>query len=362
MNIIRIIAVFVFAIIISHTKAQVLSSANFIKGGKSDAIKIVSSYLLPVEKSLCFNGINSKLLLFKKSEDLHFGIGINLTSSFINNQDYTYDVNDLNLSEFEASNSQYTVAQTLSGNENTIGLQTKDTYKVPSTTFPFYKEVPILSFNSPKGNNIGVVPVPTINIFAEKQGNMFGINLLPPLKISESSIGLFEIGIDFQHNLKSSLGFLSNFWADIYLSTGYTFTKLSYYLDINPNQDALNFSVQSDNGPYDNQKLQINANSIPIKIVMVKEHNKFSFFVGGGYNIMTSLVKMIGTYPIYATDPTDQFQIITTDIEDPFEYESSFSKLSLDIGANYRSKHLLLGFEYAHSYYKNISLSVNYIL
>jgi len=362
MRIFILLFICVLTLIFNNTKAQVFSSANFIKGGKSDAIKIVSAYLFPVEKSLSFDGINSKLLLYKKSDELHFGMGINLSSSFINNQDNTYDIKDLSLSEFEPSNPQYTIAQTLSGNENTIGLQTKDTYKIPSSSFPFYEEVPILSFNSPKGNNLQMVSIPTINFFAEKQGNMIGINFLPPLKFSDSSIGLFEIGIDFQYNLKSSFDFLSNLWADIYFSTGYTFTNLNYYLDINPNQDALKLSVQSDNGPYDNQKLQINANSIPVKIMMVKEHNKFSFFAGCGYNIMTSLVRMIGTYPVYSTDPTDQFQIIAKDIEDPFEYTRSFSKLSLDLGANYRSKHLLLGLEYAHSYYKNVSLSVSYIL
>jgi len=95
--------------------AQVSASANFIKGGKDDAVKIISAYLLPVERALSFDGANNNILLFKsnKTSDLNYGIGINLTTSFVNSKDYTFDVNKLNLTEFEAKDPNKTIAQTI---------------------------------------------------------------------------------------------------------------------------------------------------------------------------------------------------------------------------------------------------------
>jgi len=48
--------------------AQISSSANFIKGGNDDAVKIISAYLLPVERAMCFNGANNNMLLFKSNK------------------------------------------------------------------------------------------------------------------------------------------------------------------------------------------------------------------------------------------------------------------------------------------------------
>lgn len=344
------------------THAQITSSTNFIKGGENDAIKIISAYLMPIERALCFNGANNNMQIFNTNSEIQIGIGLNLTASFINSKDFTYDVNDLNLEAFEAANPNNTIAQTFAGNDNTIVLQTQDKYKVPTTTYPFYSEKPILSLNSPDGKSQTSIPFPLIHLFAEKQGNLVELKLLPPFLIDNSTVGLFNIGINIQHNLKTSLEFMSDFWADVYISGGFNYNRIIYYLDIKPNEQALTFSTQSDNGPYDDQKLHIRAKSLPIKISFVKTYNNFSFFASTAYNAMFSLVKMTGKYPVYTTDPSNQFQIISTDIADPFEYTQTFNKFSLDIGVNYQKNRIISGLKYTHSYYKNINLSFAFIL
>nr|MDA3781330.1 hypothetical protein [Bacteroidales bacterium] len=61
-------------------------------------------------------------------------------------------------------------------------------------------------------------------------------------------------------------------------------------------------------------------------------------------------------------DPTNPFHIIINDIDYPFEYTRDFNKFSLDTGINYQSKNFIIGLKYTHSYYKNIDLSIGYIL
>ncbi len=347
----------------SQSYTQISSSANFIKGGKNDAVKIISAYLLPLERALCFNGANNNMLLFqqKNKTDLQFGIGLNLTTSIINSDDFTYDVNNLNLEEFEAAYPQQTIAQTIAGNQNTILLQTKDKYHIPSTSYPFYKEQPILTLNSPEGNNVTNISFPNLTLFAEKQGNFVEFKILPPIKVENSTIGLFDVGINIQHNLETSLNFLSEMWFDIYISGGYNYNLLTYYLDIKPDEDALTFSAQSDNGPYDNQELQILSQSIPLKLYFVKQINDFSFSLGTGYNASNSNVKMVGNYPVYKTDPTNSFQVVVDDIKDPFQYTETFNKFSLEVGVVYQIMHYTAGIKYSHSYYKNIDLSFSYL-
>jgi hypothetical protein len=347
----------------NHSFAQISSSANFIKGGKGDAVKIVSAYLLPVETALCFNGANNNMLLFKsnKTTDLNFGISLNLTSSFVNSEDYTYDIKELDLTEFEAQDPNKTIAQTIAGNESTIVLQTKDKYRVPTSSYPFYTEKPILTFNSPKGINTTSVSFPVFNLFVEKQGNLIDLKILPPLKISSKSLRLFNIGVNLQHNLETTLKFMTDFWVDLYISGGYNYNKITYYLDIKPNENNLTFSPSSDNGPYDNQEFLIHSVSIPFRLIIVKQYQNFSFALGSGYNITNSKVEMNGKYPVYKTDPTNTFQVIADDIEDPFQYTRGFNKVSFDIGVNYRIKHFSAGLKYTYSYYKNIDLSLGFL-
>ncbi len=344
--------------------SQISSVGNFIKGGKEDAVKIISAYLLPVEKGMCFNGTNNDMILFKSNaaSNLNFGLSFNLTASLVSSDDYTYDVSDLNLTEFEAKDPNKTIAQTISGNESTIELQTKDKYRVPSNTYPFYTEKPILTLNSPKGKNNTTIPFPVLNMFLEKQGNLLNIKMLPPLKISSKSLGLFNIGINLQHNLETSLRFMSDFWLDIYISGGYNYNRITYYIDIKPNENSLTFSPTSDNGPYDNQELRIHTVSIPFRLILVKQLQNFSFALGSGYNITNSKVDMVGKYPIYSTDPTNNFQVIVEDIEDPFQYTRDFNRISLDFGVYYKHKKFFTGIKYTYSYYKNIDLSLGFLL
>ena len=356
-----IIYVFFFSNVIH---AQVFNSANFIKGGKDDAIKVISAYILPIERVLCYTGANSNMMIIdnSNSSDVRIGLGFNVTSLNINSNDFSFDINDLKLTEFEAANPQNTIAQTISGNESTIIIQSKDKYLLPSMSYPFYTQKPILSLNSPAGKNITNLLMPQFNLFAEKDGNLIELKLLPPIKIDNSTIGIFNIGINFQHNLKTSLPFLSDFLLDVYLSGGYNFNRIIYFLNILPNEQALTFSSQSDNGPYIDQEIHIQARSIPLNLSLIKRFNSISIFASGGYNIMSSYVSMIGKYPVYATDPTNQYQIISKDIEDPFEYSNDFNKFSINAGINYQNQHISLELKYTYSYYRSLNLAIAYIL
>lgn len=347
-----------------NIKAQVSNSANFIKGGESDVVKIVSAYLMPVEQAVLFNGANNNMLMFKhkNNDNFNYGLGIDLTASFVNSNDYTYDVNELNLEGFEVANPNNTIAQTASGSEETIVLQTKDKYKIPSFSYPFYTNQAILSLNSPKGTSSSYIPYALIHLFVEKNGNLINVKVLPPIKINDNAIGLFNMGIYVQHNLETSIAFLKDFPIDLYVSGGFNYNRIIMYLDIKPDEEGLTFSTDIDNESYDNQELQMHSKSIPIRLIVLKPYNDFSFFVSAGYNMLNSLVRMLGNYPIYSSDPSNQFNIVAFDVKDPFEYSRGFNNFSATAGVNYRTNHLNITLSFNYSYYKNVAFSIAYIL
>lgn len=354
----------VFLLVFGKVNAQISSSANFIKGAGNDALKMVSAYLLPYEKAISLNGANNNMLLFKGSNqsDLQFGVGFDFTSSFIKSDDFTFNVNDLDLETFEPANPTQVNAQTIAGDESTITLQTKAKYRVPSFSYPFYVEKPILTLNSPKGTGKTSIPFARFHFFAEKEGNLVEFKILPPMNIQGGSIGIFDVGFNLQHNLETSIESLSELWFDIYISAGYNYNRIVYYLDIKPDDQGLTFSAESDNGPYDNQGIQVHSTSIPISLRIAKQMGDFTFSGGSTLNIANSKVRMAGIYPVYLSDPLNLFKVVIRDVENPFEYKRSFNKLAFDASISYRTKHISAGFRYTKSYYSNITLALGYLI
>jgi len=345
--------------------AQIFDAAQYIKGGKEDAVKMIAAYLMPIEHAIGFNGANNNIILFKHKDDtsLNYGFGLDLTASFININDYNYDVNKLDLVNFEAVDPENSIAQTAAGSAETIALQTRTKYKTISSSYPFFIEKPILTFNSAKGNTATYVPFPTVHLFAEKEGNAIDVKVLPSVKFTQNGekIGLFNLGIYPQHNLATSSAFFSNLPVDFYVAGGYNYNRVTYYLDVKPNESYLTFSSNVDEEKYKNQSIQLHTSSIPVRFTVVKPINKVLVFANIGYNFLASKVKMVGNYPIYASDPSDQYSIVATDIEDPFEYSHKFNSISGTLGLNYRTDHITTGIKYNYSYYKNIDFSLSYI-
>lgn len=345
------------------TFSQVASTTNFIKGGTSDAVKVIAAYINPLEKAIAYNGSNNRLVIYdnKEVDKLRFGLGINISAAFINSNDNTYNVNDLNLQEFEPSDASRTIAQTFSGTESSILLRTKDSYLAATTSYPFYESRPILELDSPEGTTIQQIPLATINGLVEKNGNQLELRFLPTLTINQANLKVFGFGGTLQHNLGTLIKPLSDSWLDIYIVAGFQLNRLSYQLDIQPNEASINFASLTANGPYTGQELILTTQSIPLSINFVKTAKHFSFSLGGAYNLMNSDVRMVGKYPVYASDPSNTLQVIVTDITDPFQYQNNFNKLAFNAGVSFQSKYVVLGLNYAYSYYQTLNLNLGFL-
>jgi len=342
-----------------QNNAQVLQSTNFIKGGISDAEKVMKAYLSPLENGIGVTASQSNTILFKgeSTSKWKFGLSLSIEGTIVNAKDKSYDFNDLNLEEFHTSDPSKTTGQTISGNDQTISLESNNTYKSPSVQFPFYTEKPILRLNSPKGIDLGVIPFARLHFVAEKEGNLIELKFLPSIKFSQNTVGVFAIGASIQHNLETSFSALKDFPVDFYIKTGYDYSRIRYFLDIKPDENELSFSNPIDEVEYEDQVFQMSSTSVPIQISVVKPIRKFSFALSTGYNIVLSSVELKGNYPVYSSDPTNSFNVTVDNFRDPIHYKRNFDHFFIGVATTYRSDHFNLSLKYNHSKYKNLGVS-----
>lgn len=340
--------------------AQDLSRFNVIKAGKNDAQKIISAYLLPVEKGLAYDGALHDYGVFhpRSTRKFSFGIGFDVAASAAHPADRTYDVQNLQLEMLEAVNPNQTIAQTYSGSITSIELQTKQKYRVPSTSAPFYQEKPLLTLDTPMGEDKPAVPFPVLFGYVQAGKSLASLNYLPFMKIKKGTVGVEQVGLGFKRIVFGE----ERGKMYVMLATGLQWNTVTYFLQIKPDEANLTFSYPDEQGPYDDQRLVVKTQSIPIRLNVVQKVGKVRVLAGGGYGVMKSDTRLIGRYPIYATDPANLFQVVVSDIVDPIQYERSINRAFADLGVLYHHKRFYGALRYAYSQYQNVDFSVGFML
>jgi hypothetical protein len=348
---------FLFLVIVisfEFANSQVIQSLQFTKGSLNDGAKLMQAYLLPVENS--FNGINHSGLIhsepfINKQKKYAFKITVDFMGVTTPTSDKTYDVNKLQLEEFKPSDPNKTIAQTFAGNENTIQLESESTYRVPSTSFPFYTTKPILTFNTPKGV-MSTVPFAAIGFVLSTPSSSFKVRGLTPYPLSGMDGKIFHWGISAQTKINKLLTFLKSFPIDIIVSGGVERMQLS----VNPNLKPQNSTDKA----YDNQEFFIHSTAFPLQLALSKCFSeRFSAFVSGGYNIANSNTGLVGTYPIYKSDPTDTYNIAIDKINDPIKYSRNNSNAFFNLGVGYQLKRIGFSGELSLAKYQSFDFRIN---
>jgi len=355
----NIYLILLVAVSITFSYSQVLTSTHFIQASISDGEKLTRAYLTPLEHSMAFANSDGNINFTISDKKFAFNFGFSVLSVSTIGKDKSFDVNTLGLTEVEPSDPNKTIAQTFFGEETSIGMQTKSTYY--KLTFPVgYTEEPIAEFQTAEGSGIGLLPLPVLNASVYAYGTHLSFNALAKINIPETNGNIYSIGFALQHNLGQFIKPISKLPFSISVLTGYQKTKLSYFLDIKPDETRTELNIQ-DNGPYDNQVLTVSTFAIPIELIISKETKGFNFFAFAGYSIQKSSVALKGNYPIYMADPTSTFKVLVEDITDPFSYEQNFNELKGGLGITYQLHFLKLKTNATFSKYFlfNMGLEVN---
>ena len=251
----------VLVAIVSVAHGQIIQSTRFAKGSISDGEKILMAYLLPLEHS--FNAISgSGFVDFQrntKNKKFVFKLGVQLVGAVAPGSDRTYNINDLHLSEFEAANTADAVAQSFSGNSNTVELATSASYKAPVTTFPFYADKPLLKLKSPEGAGTVLLGLGFLTASVFSNGIEAGLRFMPPIRVPKTDAKVYSVGGSLQVDLNRLVKSMHSLPLQFIALIGLQYTRLSLDPGLAPESSRTEISLQSDNGPYNNQEFSIRS-------------------------------------------------------------------------------------------------------
>ena len=331
---------------------------SIITGGSiADAEKITKAYLAPMERGLGYAGSNGIINFTTSDRKISFNIGMSITAALTPKDQRTYNINSLGLVELRASDPNNYIAQSISGSGEQIGLETNSTYYRPSLVYPFYKEIPLATFDSPSGSDLPIMPSPIFRAGIYGFGTHLNFKILPNFNTNKDARIVFY-GVDFQHNLSTFIPKMKEWPVQLAFAAGYEFSHLEYFLDIKPDDSKFGIVIGDNNGPYDNQEVDLKITSIPMQLIAYHDFSGLTLYGGIGYNITYSDVALKGNFPVYAVDPTDKFKITVNDIVNPYQYTRSYDGFRVDLGLNYQIGFMKFMASYSFSRYQVFHMGI----
>jgi hypothetical protein len=348
-----------FLLITASLTAQTFSVANLeiIKGSIADAEKVANAYLLPLERSLNTSAaVSIPYLNDANGNKLIFRAGLEIEFIFAHATHKTFDVNSLSLEQFQPADPAAVFAQSFAGNDSQIILESKANYKVPQTSFPFYREEALISIST-LGGRMNPMILPVLNAGISTKNWAVSLRGSPPLKFSDKSIGFWNAGLAVQYSPGKAFDGIKNEAVTLWLLTSVQINRISYYPMLIPDETKTGISLQSNNGPYDNQSLDITAFTIPFRVLLTQQIRKYHVYAGAGLSYQASGVQLKGRYPVYFADQANLFRIIVKDFTDPFDYNRRNVRFALEAGTTYDKGRFDLSGAVSFSKYLMITLA-----
>ncbi len=338
-----------------NTMAQdLINTGALIQGGVEDGSKLVEAYIKPLNKAIVYGLSDVTYTKIKKEQKRKLLLSIKLAYIGIPKEDWTYDVNKLNLEHFEAKDPNQTIAQTVFGDSlKTITLVSKEKDLLGR---------PLIEFDTPAGSQKSGMPLPYIGATYRLTYTNLSFNFVPYVQIPDSDfkVGMFGAGIQqdlglFVEGLKDK-----NYSISVQASGAYLFGDSD--LDIKPGEIYTPVGINGQtNGPYDNQNIKINYTSFNIAGYFDYNLNKhYSIFTGIGYNFGSSNISVNGRYPVYAADPTGTGSVVAEDIDDPLDITNTFSRSKVELGARADWNRFYVQLNYTIATYGGLGINLGY--
>lgn len=343
--------------------AQFGQLGSILSTGQDDAEKIFDSYLSPYA-----NGMGAALSTgWYNSAKPHklggFDVTVSFNLAFIPSADQSYDANDLNLGDptngltvaIDGASSptaagKKNAGQTITYNQNVLGT-----------------DVPITSFNLPKGTGFAYTPMPMLQVgIGLVKGTELDFRYSPNLEWGNGSkIGLWGIGA--KHSIKQWIPALKKLpILDLTLQGGYTKLKSTTGLNFQPSvyQDMGvikpgDIFIESP-GYYDNQELLLDISNLTVNILASADFKIINIYGGVGISNTKSQLQLTGNYPKpELVNPSTSTQLQLTEetaLTDPIDLsvessDGSALKPRFNAGLRFKFAVVTINFDYTYANY-----------
>ena len=333
-------------------QAQYLvNSADLIQGGVDDGVKLISAYILPMNRAMMVGMNNTAFTRISyKDDDSHFNFSVRTSLVAIPEADRAFDVKDLNLQNVHPEDPNQTIAQTVFGDSlSQITLVSNQTiYDTTYNPYPTITKKPLFKLNTLDGSGYHAMPIPYMNAAYRLKYTNFAVGFIPWITIPKSDVRVVLYSLSVHQDLAWFIKGLQDKPLAITLLGGYYHFYAHTDLDVQPEDIAFTMSFTNNaHGPYDNQEVKINYNSMFFSAAVSYTLKNFTFYGLTGYNTGTSHVQVLGNYPVYVTDPMGVGSMTLEDVTDPMDETDSYARIKYSAGVQFD----FLGMFYAQANY-----------
>jgi hypothetical protein len=264
--------------------------AEFLKGGKADANKLLHVYMEPYALALG-DGLNNGWYNSAATHKLFgFDFSVSVSAIQVPEESKTFDISALGLTNI-AVESGGNIAPTVAG----------DDAPGPKLTVKDSGGNKILSFNSPNGTGLDIVPVPMAQIgFGLLPYTDFIGRYVPEMKYNngndEMKAGFWGLGV--KHQFKE--------WIPVLKALPFDAAVFGSYSEVNA-QSELSFTAD-DYGSDPNisvtfvntgdQFLKVKTKTTKFGLIVSKKIAILTVFGGLGQSTSESTIDLIGKYPV----------------------------------------------------------------
>lgn len=350
----RFLVAFIFFSVALNAQ-QIINSGSLIQGGIEDGEKLIEAYLTPINKAIVFGLSDVTYTKFKTEKDSKkITIGVKMAYVPIPTDELTYDVSKLDLQYIEAKDPSKTIAQTVFGSDTktiTLASKQKD-----------FLGRPVFEFESPAGGGKSALTLPFLGINYRMDKTNIGLNLIPYVTVPDSDIKVAMVGMNIQQNLASFIESFKEKPYSLSLQASYAYLFGNSDLNVKPEGVVVPVTITGNHtGPYDNQESKIKYSSLQFgtyfDYVLAE---KYTFFGGVAYNMGTSRIQVLGTYPIYGEDPSNTGAVVAEDVEDPIDISNKFNRVKFELGARADWKSIYIQLNYNIATYGGIGINLGY--
>ncbi|HAS43280.1 MAG TPA: hypothetical protein DCS93_22560 [Microscillaceae bacterium] len=309
---------------------------------QADFTKLMEAYYTPFGKAFGTSLNNGWYNTAEPLRPWKFDIRILASASLVPNVDQTIDLNSLGLSDRVVIDPNNSVTASLFSANKGVPVQYFPE-GVNNTTGAS------ASLTLPDGFGLNILPVPLIQFnLGLPKGTELSVRFLPaiPIETDEGAIesddnrfraGIWGVGIkhDFQQWIP---GF--NLWPIKFaVAMGYTRTKINLNSSLAPTDANLvieGTSTSPDLSAYNNQDLELKANSFYFGLLFSRKFPLLTFYGGARVESSNSSFAILGTYPVTIEDTDTNSstfgQQVVREITDPFSISRSFGQVSFNVG------------------------------
>ncbi|HIE16193.1 MAG TPA: hypothetical protein EYP69_04635 [Bacteroidales bacterium] len=346
---------------------NLINSGDLIQGGIDDGVKLINAYILPLNRAMMVGMNNTSYTRIHNYDDnKHFNISIRTSFVSIPVADQSFDVDKLDLENMHPEDPNNTIAQTVFGDSlaHITLVSNQETYDT-TNNFPLIVEKkPLFKINTIPGCGYHVMPIPYFNTGYKIKYTNFSVGFIPWVTIPKSDVRVVLYSLSVQQDLAWFIKGLQNKPLSISLQGGYYHFYAHADLNVQPEDVDFTVPLSSNNstGPYDNQEIKINYNSIFISGIISYNFKRFFSIYGlAGYNIGTSHIQVLGNYPVYVTDPSGNASLSLEDIVDPMDETDTYDRVKFTGGLQVDFfKRFYLQANYTYANYGGFGMAIGF--